>query len=144
MSFYLATRLPCHRSIRLAVVAAFLLAVRLRLRSQGGRYAARSDPRERKGHFQGRAAHERSGPLEPDDYGRPASGKLQPDGSFVLTTTKEGDGVVPGHHRVTITDTTLNAPKRSPALLKKYARSLSGKFQADVAEDKTDFVFAIE
>ena len=42
--------------------------------------------------------------FEPDDYGRPATGKLQSDGTFVLSTLKDADGVVPGHHRVTITN----------------------------------------
>jgi hypothetical protein len=39
----------------------------------------------------------------PDGYGREARGDIQSDGSFVLTTYKEGDGVVAGEHRVTIT-----------------------------------------
>ena len=33
---------------------------------------------------------------------RPATGKLQSDGSFVLTTFRPADGVVPGKYRVTI------------------------------------------
>lgn len=33
---------------------------------------------------------------------RQASGKIQPDGSFVLTTFKNGDGVVPGEYNIVI------------------------------------------
>jgi hypothetical protein len=33
---------------------------------------------------------------------RPATGKLQADGSFVLTTFRHADGAVPGDYRVTI------------------------------------------
>ena len=40
--------------------------------------------------------------FEPDGYGRPATGRLQSDGSFVLGTNKEGDGVVAGAHRVSV------------------------------------------
>ncbi len=34
--------------------------------------------------------------------GRQASGRLQPDGSFVLTTFKSGDGVVPGEYDIVV------------------------------------------
>jgi hypothetical protein len=34
--------------------------------------------------------------------GRQASGRLQPDGSFVLTTFQSGDGVVPGEYDVVV------------------------------------------
>lgn len=35
--------------------------------------------------------------------GRMAYGHLQPDGTYHLTTFRDGDGAVPGMHRVTIT-----------------------------------------
>jgi hypothetical protein len=34
--------------------------------------------------------------------GRQASGRLQPDGSFVLTTFQSGDGVVPGEYDIVV------------------------------------------
>jgi hypothetical protein len=34
--------------------------------------------------------------------GRQASGRLQPDGSFVLTTFQDGDGVVPGEYDIVV------------------------------------------
>lgn len=38
----------------------------------------------------------------PDSGERIANGKIQPDGTFVLTTYDEGDGAFPGTHKVTI------------------------------------------
>jgi hypothetical protein len=41
--------------------------------------------------------------FEPDGgFGRMATGQLQSDGTFELSTLKPGDGVVPGVHRVTL------------------------------------------
>jgi hypothetical protein len=34
--------------------------------------------------------------------GRQASGRLQPDGTFVLTTFKDADGVMPGEYDITV------------------------------------------
>jgi hypothetical protein len=78
--------------------------------------------------------------FEPDDYGRPATGKLQPDGTFVLTTLTDGDGVVAGHHRVSIIGTD---PKAKPAVPKKFADGASSKFVADVSAENKEFTFAI-
>jgi hypothetical protein len=39
-------------------------------------------------------------PKSPD--GRQASGRLQPDGSFVLTTFQNGDGVMPGEYDIVV------------------------------------------
>ncbi|MEX2307995.1 MAG: hypothetical protein WD738_10405 [Pirellulales bacterium] len=36
------------------------------------------------------------------ESGRQASGRIQPDGSFVLTTFKQFDGVVPGDYNIVI------------------------------------------
>jgi hypothetical protein len=40
-------------------------------------------------------------PAESGDA-RQASGRIQPDGTFVLTTFKNGDGVVPGQYNIVI------------------------------------------
>jgi hypothetical protein len=79
--------------------------------------------------------------FEPDDYGRPATGKLQSDGTYVLTTLKEGDGVVPGHHRVSITD--LNLKSKDGAILQKYLNTSKTKLEADVSAEKTEFAFEL-
>jgi hypothetical protein len=43
------------------------------------------------------------------ENGRPALGDIQPDGSYVLTTLKAGDGALVGSHTVTITATKVGA-----------------------------------
>jgi hypothetical protein len=42
--------------------------------------------------------------------GRPAAAVIQSDGTFVLSTEKEGDGAVIGRHRVTFSQPSSNAP----------------------------------
>jgi hypothetical protein len=79
--------------------------------------------------------------FEPDDFGRPASGKLQSDGTFVLTTLTEGDGVVAGHHRVAITG--IDPKSKDAKALKKYSDSARSKFEAEVSAEKTEFSFDI-
>ena len=79
--------------------------------------------------------------FEPDGYGRPATGRLQSDGSFVLGTNREGDGVVAGAHRVSVSgfDKPL-ASNRSP---KKYGLKNSG-LTAEVDSDHTEFNFDLK
>lgn len=52
------------------------------------------------------------------DTGPSASGEIQADGSYTLTTYKPGDGAVPGTHKVTVVamqDQTTRLPEeRSP------------------------------
>lgn len=46
--------------------------------------------------------------------GRPASGPIQPDGSYELTTFEANDGAMLGSHRVTIQATELIGPPPPP------------------------------
>jgi hypothetical protein len=80
--------------------------------------------------------------FEPDDFGRAASGKLQSDGTFVLTTLTDGDGVVPGHHRVSITNPDLKS--KDGAALVKYLKTSKSKLEADVSPEKTEFTFELK
>ena len=80
--------------------------------------------------------------FEPDGYGRPASGKLQSDGTFVLTTLKEGDGVVAGDHRVSITDSTRVSPRIVRS--RKYASAEYLGPDAEVSQEKTEFTFDLK
>ncbi len=77
--------------------------------------------------------------FEPDDYGRAAGGKLQSDGTFVLTTNKEGDGVIPGHHRVYFTN--LNPKAKPGPVPKKYTTPTTSKLEAEVSAEQTEFAF---
>jgi hypothetical protein len=81
--------------------------------------------------------------FEPDGgYGRKASGQLQADGTFVLTTDKEGDGVVAGHHQVSISGTGGNP---ATALVpKKYTQRATSQLTADVDAEHTEFQFDLK
>ncbi len=80
--------------------------------------------------------------FEPDGYGREARGKLESDGTFILTTIEKGDGVVPGECRVYVTeiDKTLAKDKT----FKKYMGAASSKLTAEVSADHTEFTFDLK
>jgi hypothetical protein len=54
--------------------------------------------------------------------GRQASGRIQPDGSFVLTTFKNADGVVPGEYNITVTAYTTH-----PELTRQQVEAGAGR-----------------
>ncbi|HWE40248.1 MAG TPA: hypothetical protein VG406_27095 [Isosphaeraceae bacterium] len=76
------------------------------------------------------------------DIGRPATGEIKPDGTYELSTIDPGDGVVAGHHRVTITETGTRPGKE--VIPKKYALANSSTLEADVSPDKTEFTFDLQ
>jgi hypothetical protein len=53
--------------------------------------------------------------------GRQASGRIQPDGTFVLTTFKGGDGVVPGEY-----DIVVSAYTTGPELTREQVEAVRG------------------
>jgi hypothetical protein len=80
--------------------------------------------------------------FEPDGYGRMATGKIQSDGSFVLSTLKEGDGVVAGAHKVFITDVDKTLAK--DRVFKKYMVASDTGLVAEVSPEKTEFTFDLK
>lgn len=44
--------------------------------------------------------------------GRSASGQIQADGTFTLSTFADRDGAIPGHHKVTVTPGIIGPPQR--------------------------------
>jgi hypothetical protein len=80
--------------------------------------------------------------FEPDGFGRMATGQIQSDGTFELTTLKPGDGVVPGEHRVTISEFDKSLDKNRA--LKKYASANISGLKAQVSADKTEFPFDLK
>lgn len=69
--------------------------------------------------------------FEPTDAGRAANGSIQPDGTFVLTTFKQGDGVVAGTHRVSVTGNN-----KVPT---KYRNSSSSKTEVEVKAGTSEY-----
>jgi hypothetical protein len=80
--------------------------------------------------------------FEPDGYGRMASGDLQTDGTFTLTTLKPGDGVVAGEHKVSI-DGFEKSLARDRAL-RKYGNGATSGLKAEVSSEKTEFTFDLK
>jgi len=74
--------------------------------------------------------------FEPEDGGREASGNIEPDGTFTLTTFKAADGAVAGKHRVAV-DPPADKPKALPA---KYKSAASSGIVLDVSIEKTEYV----
>jgi hypothetical protein len=79
--------------------------------------------------------------FQPDGYGRMATGRLQSDGTYVLTTLKDGDGVVAGPHRVFISE--LDPSLAKDRALKKYGSPNTSGLVADVSTEKTEFTFEL-
>ncbi len=94
------------------------------------------------------------------ETGRPATGAIQPDGTFTMTTFEEGDGCLPGEHVVTIkaTETTSSGPASFEEELQgggmpggetkwlthpKYSDRNSSPLRASVGEDGGEFTFEV-
>jgi hypothetical protein len=80
--------------------------------------------------------------FEPDGFGRPARGELQADGSFVLATLKDGDGVVAGEHRVTITGVDKSLAR--DRALTKYASPNTTPLTCKVDAEHSEFALDLQ
>jgi hypothetical protein len=99
-------------------------------------YGAQTVPVKGKVTYKGQPLTQGSITFEPDGSGREAHGGIQPDGTFVLTTFKEGDGAVAGVHRVAVRGTGKGGKEVVPV---KYRDTSSSKVQVEVTEGKTDY-----
>lgn len=88
------------------------------------------------------------------DKGQAATGEIQPDGTYRLSTFADKDGAVPGHHKVMIiandADPTL-MPGSSPGykppkglIPKKYGALETSGLDADVSKDKPTLDFDLK
>jgi hypothetical protein len=80
----------------------------------------------------------------PTAKGRMASGRLQPDGTFVMTTYDEGDGAQVGTHPVIVNPIPLDeyAPpgqKRVP-IPEQYTRAGTSGITIDVKPDEDNYL----
>ena len=78
--------------------------------------------------------------FEPDGAGREVQGEINPDGTYVMSTYKPGDGIVPGLYRVGIT----GKPKGGRPIPPKFRGGSSSKIEADASSDKTEFNFDLK
>ena len=51
-------------------------------------------------------------------------GKIQPDGSYVVGTLKETDGLPPGKYKVYITGAVLTVPSQRPAMVDSMGQTI--------------------
>ncbi len=82
--------------------------------------------------FQGKPVTKGTITFEPEGAGKEASGEIQADGTFVLTTYKKDDGAVLGNHRVSV----ANAGKSVPV---KFASFQTSHIEMEVSEGKTEY-----
>ena len=83
--------------------------------------------------FKGKPLTNGSIVFEPTDAGKDAYGKIQPDGTFELTTYKEKDGAVVGSHRVYVTGLSKSV------IPVKFMHASSSKVEVEVNEATTDY-----
>ena len=86
--------------------------------------------------YKGRPLTQGTVVFEPADIGREAHGDVQSDGTFVLSTFKEGDGAVPGLHRVAVSG---NPKAGKEAVPLKYRNPSSSKTEIEVTEGKAEY-----
>ena len=79
--------------------------------------------------------------FEPEDSGREANGNIQPDGTFTLSTFKEGDGAIPGIHRIAVTSATDGGKVLVP---NQFRNASSSKVEVEVSAEKTDYTIDLK
>jgi hypothetical protein len=77
--------------------------------------------------------------FESEENGRQSHGSIQPDGTFVMTTFKEGDGAMTGSHRVAVT-----GQQGKQVVPVKFRNTSSSKVQVEVTEGKTDYTIDLQ
>ncbi len=83
--------------------------------------------------------------------GPPATGQIQPDGSYVMKTYFSADGAVLGEHKVTITALDMGtglpedeATEPKPLIPEKYSRDATSGLTATVESDENQIDFPLE
>jgi len=93
---------------------------------------------------QGEVAVVKFEPANPDTDTKAASGDIQPDGTFQLTTIEDNDGALPGEYRVRILIWKTYIGRES-MIDKKYDDPNETPLRATVKEgEKNEFTFEVE
>jgi hypothetical protein len=80
--------------------------------------------------------------FESQDTGKRTTGNLEADGTFVLSTYKQGDGAAAGDYTVIISDVEKTLAK--DRAFKKYMFRSYGKLSAKVTPENTEFSFDLD
>jgi hypothetical protein len=86
--------------------------------------------------YKGKALTRGTVEFEPQTGGRLAKGTIGPDGTFTLTTAKEGDGVAAGTHVVSVRGTGGEGKKEVVPV--KYTQAASSGYQVTVDATSPD------
>lgn len=78
--------------------------------------------------------------FEPDSAGKEASGSIQPDGTFTLSTYTDKDGAVLGTHRLAIRGNV----KDGAAIPAKFHNFSSSQVEVEVTKDKNDYTIDLK
>ena len=75
-----------------------------------------------------------------------AAGIIRADGTFGVSTYEEGDGAVPGRHRVAITPPIqeVDGPPPEPLIDPRYAKFDTSGLEVTVEKRKTEVVLAVQ
>jgi hypothetical protein len=85
--------------------------------------------------------------FEPAGGNTSASGEIQPDGTFQLTTFGPNDGALPGKHRVAVTaplSPDPDKPPPKPVIPKKYFDFPTSELTVEVKPGKNEVVLELE
>jgi hypothetical protein len=116
---------------RLTVLTVFALLPVSGCGSSSGSGPATVVPAKGKVTYKGQPLTQGDITFEPIENGREANGSIKPDGTFELTTFKQGDGAVAGKHRVSVTGNNKVPVKfRSPS---------SSKTEVEVKEGTSEY-----
>ncbi|MEA1950233.1 MAG: hypothetical protein U9N87_02530 [Planctomycetota bacterium] len=77
-----------------------------------------------------------------------ATGIIQPDGTFLVSTFEEGDGAMPGTYRVVITppiaSLTSEGPMPKPIIDPRYGRLQTSTLNVTVEPGENEFLVEVE
>lgn len=119
------------------VVALSLLPLCAGCGSSSASQGAATLPVKGKVMFKGQPLKKGTITFEPDGAGKNASGEIQPDGTFVMSTYTAGDGAVVGNHRVAVARAGRSVPLR-------FASVSASKIEVEVSEGKTDYTIELK
>lgn len=93
--------------------------------------------------FQGKPLPAGTVIFTPTAGGPPATGEIQPDGTYTLTTFEDGDGAVPGTHGVAVSAVLVpeeGLPEATALIPMKYSSEQTSGLTAEVADQDMNVV----
>jgi hypothetical protein len=135
---------PARRPIRLGFVAPLLLVLPLGGCGGGSASATLGTTVPVKGQvtYKGKPLAGGNLTFEPEDGGREASGGIEADGSYTLSTFRQGDGAVLGVHRVAIQNAVLPGSRRGIPV--KYRSLGSSGIEVEVTREKSSYPIELD